>query len=199
MGRGKKWTLAIDWDGVLHSYTTPFIATHIISDGPVEGSIAWLIEMSKHFALVINSARLDTTESPEQNQRVVEAMKEWLLKHDCPPEVVDELHFHPKPKALVYVDDRGYRFSGKNFPSKGDIHLHLHPWGDVEDRPSEPAYVRMRDTEVIAACGADPSKWADAFAQHHPQVDVGTLIGWFLNAMEQAVIAHIKRSQRGEP
>lgn len=36
-----------------------------------------------------------------------------------------------KPVALIYIDDRGYRFTGSNWPSKNDIHR-LRPWSRTD-------------------------------------------------------------------
>lgn len=52
-----KYTIAVDFDGVIHSYVSPWKAEHIIPDAPVEGAIDWLVRMLKHFDVVIFTTR----------------------------------------------------------------------------------------------------------------------------------------------
>jgi hypothetical protein len=130
---GERYTVAVDFDGVLHSYTTPWINAHTIPDPPVEGAIAWLFHTIQKFNVVIFSTRCKTPEG-------VEAIKEWLLEHG---EVVwgggsrgfglcDITFSYEKPPALIYIDDRAYRFTGANFPSIGEIHR-MRPWNKTKE------------------------------------------------------------------
>ena len=54
------YTVCVDFDGVLHSYTTPWINAHTIPDPPVQGAIAWLATMLEKFDVVIFSTRCKT-------------------------------------------------------------------------------------------------------------------------------------------
>ena len=38
----KKFTVAVDFDGVIHSYTTLWFTASVIPDPPVPGAIEWL-------------------------------------------------------------------------------------------------------------------------------------------------------------
>lgn len=40
--RGERYTVAVDFDGVLHRYDTPWINAATIPDPPVDGAIEWL-------------------------------------------------------------------------------------------------------------------------------------------------------------
>lgn len=57
-------------------------------------------------------------------------------------------------------------------------------------------YTKMEPAELLAACGDDAAKWADAFCQHAKahDLDEGWMIGWFANAIETA---HDVRTGRG--
>lgn len=95
-------TIVFDFDGVIHSYKTPWEATAIIPDPPVPG-IGQVMEdlMERGYRVVIVSARSATEEGRT-------AIREWLKKYNLPTvEVVAE-----KPAALVYVDDRAICFDG---------------------------------------------------------------------------------------
>lgn len=114
-----KYTSAADFDGVIHSYTSPWVSAETIPDPPVPGAIEWLNEISKTFRVVIF-----TTRGKEPEGRI--AVAEWLTDHgyQCFPKDVTAL----KPPALVYVDDRAFRFDGTNFPSVGQLQFDLVPW-----------------------------------------------------------------------
>lgn len=51
-----------------------------------------------------------------------------LERHGFDAYARDTLVTHEKVPALVYIDDRGYRFDGSNFPSADDVHRQLIPW-----------------------------------------------------------------------
>jgi hypothetical protein len=117
---GERWTVAVDFDGVLHSYTTPWIDAQTIPDPPVEGAIEWLNELLDHFVVMIFSTRAETDEGAV-------AIRAWLKEHGMK-------RYHEvgitaqKPKALVYLDDRAIRFEGPGtFPDAAAIHA-ARPW-----------------------------------------------------------------------
>ena len=71
-----KKRILIDFDGVLHAYTSPWTIAAEIADGPVPGAIAWLKRMMDEPELepVIFTTRAAT----EAGKR---AIYEWLDKH----------------------------------------------------------------------------------------------------------------------
>jgi hypothetical protein len=122
------WTVAVDFDGVIHSYTTPWINAHTIPDPPVPGAMRWLHHTVQSFNVVIYSTRCKTW-------RGRRAIRAWLKEHSgilweqIPGfrGLEDVELSREKPPALIYVDDRAYRFTGENWPSKDEIHK-LRPW-----------------------------------------------------------------------
>jgi len=121
-------TIAVDFDGVLHKYVSPWVAPHVIADGPVDGALPWLHQMIQTFDVVIFSTRCKTW-------RGRRAIRRWIREHS-----VDHhwscteargLKFlrysYKKVPGLVYVDDRAYRFEGSNFPTEKDVFRAL-PW-----------------------------------------------------------------------
>jgi hypothetical protein len=150
-----KYTIGVDFDGVIHSYTSPWVAPHIISDPPVVGALEWLFRMSEKFDIAITSTR-------NQTWRGRWAMRRYLREqymaldvgwHDIPiwfrdficknnsmepwdhevsnaaEEIVKRFKFpRHKPAALIYLDDRAYRFTGPtSWPTADAIHL-AKPW-----------------------------------------------------------------------
>lgn len=114
---GHKYTVCVDFDGVIHSYTSPFIREHVIPDAPVPGAIEWLNKIADDFDVVIFTTRGSTYEG-----RI--AVGAWLAKHGFTRhrEVT-----HKKVPALIYLDDRAVRFDGSNFPDAQAIHA-ARPW-----------------------------------------------------------------------
>lgn len=102
-------TIALDFDGVLHSYTSPWTTASEISDPPVPGAVEAVKEwLDAGFEVIVTSARA-------QNPEGVIAIKKWLKANGFPA-----LAVHPKHKATLYIDDRGFRFEG-HFPSAEEI------------------------------------------------------------------------------
>ena len=124
-------SICVDFDRVLHSYTTPWAGTTVIPDPPNKGAFQWLTEVVQHYDVHIFSARC-------QDAHGVSAIVMWMRKHGLTEEVIAKLHFPlGKQSALLYIDDRGFQFQGR-FPTLEEIKA-FKPWHpqepvDVEDR-----------------------------------------------------------------
>jgi len=113
--------LCLDFDGVLHSYTSGWKGAGIIPDEPTPGMVEFLDRAVDLFDVQIFSSR-------SSDPAGIPAMREWLrdciLAHfDCafhtPPEcarayaICDALKFPTtKPPAFLTIDDRALRFDG---------------------------------------------------------------------------------------
>jgi hypothetical protein len=114
-----KPTLVLDFDGVLHSYTSGWQGVGVINDAPVPGAMEFLSEAIIDFEVNIYSSR----SSSFVGRR---AMKRWIKKHlfeywGAHPVMGDDLFSQikfpsSKPPALVSIDDRAITFNG-TFPS----------------------------------------------------------------------------------
>ena len=114
-----KPTMCIDFDGVIHSYTSGWKGLTNITDPPVDGAIAALYVYIKYFNVAIYSSR-------SGQEGGIEAMQEWLRKQDYA--IVDYVLWpRNKPPASVYLDDRGLRFEGV-WPSIEEIEKACTPW-----------------------------------------------------------------------
>lgn len=110
--------ICIDFDGVIHSYTSGWKGEAVIPDEPVDGAFEALKEYLRHFKVCIYSSR-STSEAG------IIAMKEWFIKHGF--EYTDQLEFpDKKPPAYITIDDRGIQFDG-TFPPVEDI-KNFKPW-----------------------------------------------------------------------
>jgi hypothetical protein len=99
--------ICLDFDGVVHSYKSPWTNPETIEDPPVEGAFQAIEDyLRAGYRVAIFSARSHEMEG-------VKAMFDWFNKHGLKPEVLDHLEFPThKPGAVLYIDDRGYHFRG---------------------------------------------------------------------------------------
>ena len=110
-----KKVLALDFDGVLHIYKGNWSGPADVSGYPAPGAVEFCKQASERFDLVIFSCRC-------VDMWAIRAMKNWLKKHDF-PEIECVL---VKPVASVYLDDRGWTFTG-TFPTIDEIDK-FNPW-----------------------------------------------------------------------
>ena len=138
--------LCIDFDGVIHSYTSGWKGATCIPDHPVKGAFEFLEESMEHFEINIYSSR-------SRYFLGKRAIKKWLrinLYHyflnknpmfiePCPFSedesqadilaklFINELKFPTrKPAAFLQIDDRAITFNGK-WPSIEEIKS-FKPW-----------------------------------------------------------------------
>jgi len=121
--------LCLDFDGVIHSYSSGWKGAEIIPDEPVPGAINFLREAVKHFTVHIFSSRSHQLGGGE-------AMREWLgywIMFEEP----DIINFDPpwfasivwpteKPPAFLTIDDRAITFTGE-WPSIESLKA-FKPW-----------------------------------------------------------------------
>ena len=98
MGR-QKLTIILDFDGVIHSY--PKWKGIIPTDPPTEGAREAIIKLREQFNVKILSTRCTEPAG-------VKGIEDYMVEHDIPHDGV----LVQKEKAVLMVDDRGYRFDG---------------------------------------------------------------------------------------
>jgi len=109
----RRHILAVDFDGVLHSYRSGWMGPDVIADDPVPGAIEFLREALQHFDVCITSTRNNTAEG-------VAEMRRWLISHGG-LDIVESIRFPLlKVAALVYMDDRALQFKGE-WPSMEEL------------------------------------------------------------------------------
>lgn len=121
-----KPTLALDFDGCVHAYESPWTTAEHIADGPVPGAIDFIRKAVEHFRVCIFSSRcvgllesrpmdLDGPRAvwAEPDYAAIAAMIEWLEKHGLARAHINELEFWAvKPPAHITIDDRALMFNG---------------------------------------------------------------------------------------
>ena len=120
MSKKRRGTVAVDFDGVINSYASGY--THDLPDPPVDGAIEWLEMLMDTFSrVVIFTARINQTWQER-------AIREWLIKwgmDEVKARAIDITR--TKPPAMIYIDDRGFRFEGV-FPNADEITALADPW-----------------------------------------------------------------------
>lgn len=119
--------LCLDFDGVIHSYTSRWQGADVIPDPPVPGAIAFMLEALHEFDVVIFSSR-------SNHRGGIAAMRRWLKEHggncwyESPagPGLEDVRFVTEKPPAMVSIDDRCLTFTGI-FPAMSQLKS-FKPW-----------------------------------------------------------------------
>ncbi len=108
-----KETITLDFDGVVHAYTSPWVSADKIPDGPVEGAIEWILTALQKYDIAIFSARSSQPEG-------IVAMQGWLRR-----ELVKWLRGSSSLQEIQRrIDISGYQEEG------GDERYSLLTWTD---------------------------------------------------------------------
>lgn len=132
--------LCLDFDGVIHSYSSGWQGAQVVADDPVSGALAWIWHASKFWEIHIYSSR-------SSQPGGIEAMKRWfrwqveswltvstdLIWRDSIGECVAlfmfELKFpQAKPSAFLTIDDRAIQFRGNWSELDPEQLLKFKPW-----------------------------------------------------------------------
>jgi hypothetical protein len=124
--------LCLDFDGVIHSYTSGWKGADVIPDPPVPGALLFMYEAQEHFTVAVFSSRSNQPHG-------VYAMKKYIRKYAIG--MIDEGMFHDdpnlcwldqiewpteKPAAFITIDDRALTFDG-TWPSLETLKA-FKPW-----------------------------------------------------------------------
>lgn len=126
-------TIAVDFDGTIHSYTSGWQGRTKIPDPPVEGAFDWLRDMlgtPEEISVMLHEppfADICIYSTRNKNPFAIMAMRKWFLKHGLEPCYIRLLRFpFTKPSAYITIDDRAVTFEG-TFPDLDQI-LKFKPW-----------------------------------------------------------------------
>ena len=111
-----KPTVVIDFDGVIHSYTSGWQGADQCSDPLVEGIDEVIKDLRKDHKVVIVSSRAKTIKGKI-------AIRNYLKKYNIE---VDGIQ-NEKPPAIVYIDDRTICFTG-NTNNLAEQVRNFKPW-----------------------------------------------------------------------
>lgn len=182
-------TICIDFDGVLHSYTSGWQGEAVASDPPVPGAIEWLRSLiaDPDMEPMIYSSR-------SRQEGGIACMRAWLLEHGMTTPEIDALQFPTqKPAAFLTVDDRAICFNG-NFPSLTTM-KEFKPWNKREAPDSLDAILSAPRTFVRVY--ELPTKLTDGFCHGGGRPIAFVNVDWF-----EAIVAsgpeHLIRFIKGK-
>jgi hypothetical protein len=100
-------TIAIDFDGVIHSFE------HGYHDGtiygtPIDGTHSALDSLAKKYKLVIYTAKAKKDRPLINGKTGTELIQEWLKKYEL-DKYVSEITAE-KPRCICYIDDKAITF-----------------------------------------------------------------------------------------
>jgi ribonucleotide monophosphatase NagD (HAD superfamily) len=119
-----KQTVIVDFDGVLHSYSSGWKGADVISDPPTEGASEAMYKLREKYVVVVVSSRCHQAGGSE-------AIRNWLALHGI---VVDEVTSN-KPPHIVVIDDRALRFEGDWNKTLTGIEAASVPWNKKDHQP----------------------------------------------------------------
>ena len=108
--------IAIDFDGVIHSYKSGWQGASVANDPPVDGMAEAIAELRREYQVVVVSSRC-------LHEGGTQAIKDYLEKHNI---AVDGITGEKIP-ALAYIDDRAIPFYGKASELPGQV-KRFKPW-----------------------------------------------------------------------
>mgnify|MGYP000656270323 CR=1 FL=1 len=138
--------LCLDFDGVIHSYTSGWQGAGICADPPVEGTAEFLREAITRFRIAIYSSRSKSLAGRRAMKRYMREhfntpadpvfSRMWINHpedHDLPierPKMLWEVIEWPwfKPSAFLTIDDRALTFNGSWDIFNPDVLREFKPW-----------------------------------------------------------------------
>jgi hypothetical protein len=102
-----KKVVALDFDGVIHNDSKGFFDGTIYGF-PIDGTESALEYLSRSYTLVIFSCKSNPNRPLINSKNGNELIWEWLDKWNLKQYISDVVW--GKPNALIYIDDKGYRF-----------------------------------------------------------------------------------------
>ena len=116
----ERQTVSIDFDGVIHEYTSGWKGADKVVDGPVPRAMAFLVKAVEKFDVCIFSNRNTQPGGIAAMRAFIAKHLEQLLGMDPQP-ILDQIRFPlEKPSAVLYIDDHGFQFRGE-FPTINQI------------------------------------------------------------------------------
>jgi len=122
----------LDFDGVLHAYTSGWQGVDKVADGPTPGAMAFLREAAKTFQVHVYSSR---SGSLAGQQAMKSAIHDWLTADGMEDNEAEDFIMRSlcwpteKPAAFLTLDDRVLCFKGE-FPTIEALH-NFKTWVEV--------------------------------------------------------------------
>lgn len=152
--------LCLDFDGVIHSYTSGWQGEAVVADPPVPGAMKFIDDAMDWFTVHIYSSRSQSGDGRNAMKDFVrthmKAYAEAELGRDdggrYADDVIEEITFpHSKPAAFLSIDDRALQFNGY-WPDPEKL-LQFNPWNKRSGTP--PVEQHNPFAVLVAECVGD--------------------------------------------
>lgn len=107
--------LCLDFDGVIHSYSSGWKGPDVIPDPPVDGAMRFIWDASDHFIVAIFSSRSNQSGGiPAMKRYVAEHFRSyWAADRTTCDDKLSAISWpREKPPAMITIDDRALTFDG---------------------------------------------------------------------------------------
>lgn len=104
-------TIAVDFDGVIHSFELGFHDGTIYGT-PIKGSIEAIKKLAKRYTIVIYTAKAKKDRPLINGKTGTELIWEWLNKYNIDQYISDITA--EKPRCICYIDDKAIQFTNWN-------------------------------------------------------------------------------------
>lgn len=187
--------LALDFDGVIHSYTTPWRGAEHIPDPIVPGAIEFMLAALPHFDVVIYSSRSHQTGGIAAMQSYLrrEAGQAWY-ETPAGPGLEDVRFVTEKPPAKITIDDRALTFNG-TWPSIEALKA-FQPWN--KRAPAKPGQFTKKAVTIAAAQWFKNGDHPDDYAAQRDGFEGGRVVRFTgdharANDWEGGVVRYFRR------
>lgn len=99
--------ISIDFDGVIHDFSKGWHDGTCYGE-PIPGALEAIKLLSKKYKIIIFTAKAKPNRPLVNEKTGKQLVEEWLVKFKV-SEYVSEVTSE-KPRARIYIDDKGYRF-----------------------------------------------------------------------------------------
>ena len=103
--------IAIDFDGVIHNNDKGWYDGTCYGE-PFTGAIEGIKHLSKEYTIIIFTAKVKPDRPLVDEKTGMELVQEWLDKYGY-SKYITEITCE-KPRAILYIDDKAYRFENWN-------------------------------------------------------------------------------------
>lgn len=133
-----KPTLCVDFDGVIHSYTSGWQGITNIPDPMVRGAARWLMDATQFWRVAVFGSRSESHEGREAMKKYIELRSREFHGIQFAEELVQRLEFpEDKPPAVLSIDDRAITFCGDWSQYDPEQLLKFKPWPKLDSYDKE--------------------------------------------------------------
>lgn len=146
--------LCLDFDGVIHSYSSGWKGADVIPDPPVDGAMKFIWDATEHFRVAIFSSRSNQSGGMAAMQAYVRGHFKsfWGTHATQADDKFSDIEWPTeKPAAMVTIDDRALTFDG-TWPKIEDLKAfqpwNKRPFGATGDFPKGKLHAGAKKIEI---------------------------------------------------